>query len=528
MDVLRRQFPFYDADTLEALLEVYKTPDAVIDILTPPQPPANPVEPVQPDSQRKNYEEILKATIREQMNEMLDKEKLQLLKEMLRRYPDIEEWLRQEIRSIEARAAPATNFQETANTYILHFPRLNATFHVQKVEREWLQHIAAAVQAAPDLSFANIDNFLSMVISTKKEPKDWVERLVIVGHNRDPANRLPQGSQYLTSIARALSLFFPNVATRQFWRFLSETRRLKDIIETVRQCQTIPSMTRPRKQPAFVIIDSPLVSLDLLEMFDQEQTIVAQEEKQREDERIFKEAKESGALIECECCMDEYPFEKLVQCPEGHLICVNCVQKQVATAVTEGKSEIPCAHMGGCECQIPMSELERTMPRALLEQLVQSETMNAIIAADIKGLVRCHKCGLCVVYEEDAPMVCPDCGAKTCPKCSEPWHEGMTCEQFKKIDKQRYVEEQMNEAVVRTCPKCRTQFMKEEGCNKMECPRCHTWICYLCHQVIPKSVGYDHFYRGPGIAPPDKCPLWVDNNVLHTAEANVVKQDAAE
>jgi TRIAD3 protein (E3 ubiquitin-protein ligase RNF216) len=104
----------------------------------------------------------------------------------------------------------------------------------------------------------------------------------------------------------------------------------------------------------------------------------------------------------------------------------------------------------------------------------------------------------------------------------------MTCEQLAGMDVNRFVEEQINEAVVRVCPKCKAQFIKEEGCNKMECPRCHAWICYWCRKEIPKEIGYGHFWRAQGACPPDKCPLWVSDSTLHRLEELHAKERAAE
>lgn len=53
-----------------------------------------------------------------------------------------------------------------------------------------------------------------------------------------------------------------------------------------------------------------------------------QEDKDREAaERLNEEiAAAEGGLMECGCCYSEAPFEKMVQCSEGHLFCKSCLQ----------------------------------------------------------------------------------------------------------------------------------------------------------------------------------------------------------
>jgi hypothetical protein len=80
------------------------------------------------------------------------------------------------------------------------------------------------------------------------------------------------------------------------------------------------------------------------------------------------------------------------------------------------------------------------------------------------------------------------------------------------------IEEQLSEAMIRECWKCRTKYFKEEGCNKMTCPKpgCGAKMCYLCKQPVKD---YTHFYGQGGAPTASKtCPLWTDNKRLHEQE----------
>jgi TRIAD3 protein (E3 ubiquitin-protein ligase RNF216) len=95
----------------------------------------------------------------------------------------------------------------------------------------------------------------------------------------------------------------------------------------------------------------------------------------------------------------------------------------------------------------------------------------------------------------------------------------MTCEEYKKengLSGRRQVEEAMSEALIRKCNKCGTPFIKEEGCNKMQCvrPGCRNVQCYICS----KSCNYSHFNdRGRG-GKAGNCPLFEVTEERHQNE----------
>src|SRR5271169_5459548 len=78
----------------------------------------------------------------------------------------------------------------------------------------------------------------------------------------------------------------------------------------------------------------------------------------------------------------------------------------------------------------------------------------------------------------------------------------------------------MTAALVRVCNRCKKEFLKEDGCNKMKCP-CGNSQCYICSQNVED---YGHFDL--------ECPLYELNEdaerrlkwAVGTAQSQAVRQ----
>ena len=44
---------------------------------------------------------------------------------------------------------------------------------------------------------------------------------------------------------------------------------------------------------------------------------------------------------------------------------------------------------------------------------------------------------------------------------------------------------------------CATPFIKSDGCNKITCSSCRSFVCYVCKQLLPKQKPYEHFCQKP-------------------------------
>ncbi|KAI1787091.1 hypothetical protein LXA43DRAFT_896802 [Ganoderma leucocontextum] len=274
---------------------------------------------------------------------------------------------------------------------------------------------------------------------------------------------------------------------------------------------------------------------------DREMAWVRQKLDDEEAERTAADAEEERMQaeggIECGCCFSEYPFDKMVQCPEAHLFCTSCMLTYAETKLGEHDARIVCMDQSGCKLPFPESELRRFLTPKLLELYERVKQRKEIEAAGLEGLEECPFCEYKVVIENEQERLfrCENagCGAVTCRKCKKPDHLPKSCQEVeddKKLDVRHAIEEAMTHALMRNCPKCQKAFIKEMGCNKMTCPNCGTLSCYICRKVIN---GYEHFNQQPPYtqkADPNRCALWDATGVegRHSDEVTAAAKKALE
>lgn len=195
-----------------------------------------------------------------------------------------------------------------------------------------------------------------------------------------------------------------------------------------------------------------------------------------------------GIEMECGCCFAEYPLRDVVSCDAGHSFCKGCAKQHAETLIGARKIVISCMSTeveGGCKAVFSRDEMRRFLPGKTLEafdKISQQEEIRNALGHD--ALLECPFCDFAVLDEENdgsnTLFHCqnPSCGVVSCKKCKRPNHLPAKCGEEEKdrlIALQHKVEEEMTDALVRTCPKCpNSRFFKTEGCNKLMCPQCHS------------------------------------------------------
>ena len=303
--------------------------------------------------------------------------------------------------------------------------------------------------------------------------------------------------------------------------FTPAFRHLKHLMETGRR-------TRKTQRPDFEIKypSQPCIELLKEKKFCELEEAIAAEKTRRAAEReaAVEAARAAGLLEECQCCYStDCLREDMVQCKGGHCYCKECVARGASVAIGDGKTIIEC--LGHCSEEIGWQELQKALAPNILSKLLQRRQAEEVGAAGMEDLVTCPFCPYQTIMEnpDDRVLACrnPECGRESCRLCKEPNHVPLRCDEVEKKDEEearKKIEEQLSEAMIRECWKCHAKYFKEEGCNKMTCPKpgCGAKMCYLCKQPVKD---YTHFY-GQGGAPTatKTCPLWTDNKRLHEQE----------
>ncbi|XP_067012881.2 uncharacterized protein [Anabrus simplex] len=246
-------------------------------------------------------------------------------------------------------------------------------------------------------------------------------------------------------------------------------------------------------------------------------------EKAAAKKAAFEQAQAAGLLMECGCCFaGDVLVEDMAACEAGHLFCKECVLRGTETQIGDGKTTFPC--FSDCTSEFSLKTLKDILKPSVFSRLLHRKQIEEVKAAGIPGLETCQFCDFATIpAPEDKVFHClnPECMKNTCRLCKEPDHLPLRCDEVEHIEEVRmrtYIENRMTEALVRTCWKCKQQFIKEDGCNKMRCT-CGALMCYICRQPVSD---YSHF-NPMGGTEFDKCPLFSTNEELHVT---AVKEEA--
>ncbi|CAJ0825230.1 3551_t:CDS:2, partial [Entrophospora sp. SA101] len=192
---------------------------------------------------------------------------------------------------------------------------------------------------------------------------------------------------------------------------------------------------------------------------------------------------------ECIICVEERPPKSFViisnNCNHNANICDECVNKYIEGNLNDkGDINIKCPFIG-CDVILDNYEIKNLVNDNLYQRYDELALRKALQQMpDIRWCKnpKCKSAQSHIGSESEPILTCRDCGTKSCFTHDSLWHEGLTCQQYDKIDKNKNKATQKYLAKhTKPCPKCGVRISKNEGCDHMTCkvPECKYEFCWL-------------------------------------------------
>ncbi|WOK95830.1 hypothetical protein Cni_G04537 [Canna indica] len=191
----------------------------------------------------------------------------------------------------------------------------------------------------------------------------------------------------------------------------------------------------------------------------------------------------AAAEFDCNICMDTKCLaeDAFFNDACAHVFCKSCIRQYVAAKVGESATAIRCPDPA---CEEGALQVEACRP--ILDEEVYDRWGAALCEAALGTRVKFYcpykDCSALVINgggEEGGAArraaECPHCRRIVCVQCKVPWHEGMSCEEFRKLgEDEREREDLMLRELAskkkwQRCPRCKIYVERIDGCLFMSC-----------------------------------------------------------
>jgi E3 ubiquitin-protein ligase RNF144 len=182
-------------------------------------------------------------------------------------------------------------------------------------------------------------------------------------------------------------------------------------------------------------------------------------------------------LFFCEICTDMKAM-KDVFCINGcsHAYCSDCVAMYIGSKLKDNIIDIRCP-FPGCSGSLEADYCQSILPDDLFDRWGKA-SCEALIDDSVKFYCPFADCSALLINDEKEAVIkaeCPYCERMFCAQCKVPWHEGIECSEFEKLNAdERGKEDVMLVGLAKDkkwmrCPNCRIYVARSRGCNSMKC-----------------------------------------------------------
>ncbi|KAH9715984.1 RING-type domain-containing protein [Citrus sinensis] len=187
-----------------------------------------------------------------------------------------------------------------------------------------------------------------------------------------------------------------------------------------------------------------------------------------------------SSLSFCEICCERKEKDQMFKIESCiHSFCSDCISKQVATKIQVGViTRVTCPGLD-CKSVLEYDSCKPVLPKEVLE-LWEEALCQELIDASERFYCPFKDCSAMLVYENDGETViseseCPFCHRLFCAQCYVPWHPGVNCEEYQRLNvdersrEDLMVRELAKEKKWSRCPHCKYYVERTEGCPHMTC-----------------------------------------------------------
>ncbi|KAK7411810.1 hypothetical protein VNO78_03251 [Psophocarpus tetragonolobus] len=169
-----------------------------------------------------------------------------------------------------------------------------------------------------------------------------------------------------------------------------------------------------------------------------------------------------------------------------HVYCKECVGLYIESKVEENVVNIGCP-VPRCRGLLEAEDCREILAPGVLERWGKA-LCEAVICAEEKFYCPFADCSALLIRgseDEIRESECPNCRRLFCAMCRVPWHTGIPCEEFQKLNADETQNEDImlmnlaNQMMWKRCPTCMFYVAKSHGCMYIKC-RCGTAFCYNC------------------------------------------------
>ncbi|KAK4269539.1 hypothetical protein QN277_022683 [Acacia crassicarpa] len=202
------------------------------------------------------------------------------------------------------------------------------------------------------------------------------------------------------------------------------------------------------------------------------------------------ETDETLQVIICEICTDTKRITQMIKNQTcHHSYCSDCMTKHVVAKIQDSIITVPCPGLD-CKSVFELEACRPWLPKDLFERWNKARCEVLFLQVP-KFYCPFEDCSAMMLVENEKDQQtggkteCPVCHRLFCPRCNVPWHTGVGCKKYQKLNKNkrqsedRLVRKLAKEKRWQRCPKCKFYVEKISGCVHITC-RCKYEFCYVC------------------------------------------------